>query len=60
MEYDEFGIAFVSDSVRNKEIVEDELINKEQELLCDAIEKLEMWLESKGLENVMGIIYKKE
>ena len=59
MEHDFFGIAFVSESIPNREQVEEDVADKEAELMLEAKNKMEEWLNSKGLKTTMGIVVEK-
>ena len=54
--HDFFGITFVSESIPNREQVEEDVADKEAELLLEAKNKMEEWLNSKGLKTAMGIV----
>ena len=54
-----FVIAFVSESIHNREQVEEDVADKESELLLEAKNKMEEWLNSKGLKTAMGVIVEK-
>lgn len=53
------GVAFVSENVPNYQKVEDEVQEETDRLRDEAQEKLDEWLEARGLERVMGVIVTK-
>ena len=53
------GVAFVSDRVPDHEKVEAEMDEEIDRLRDEAMEKLDKWLEDRGLEQVMGVIVPK-
>ena len=50
------GIAFVDPDIPNHKKIEIEISEKEEELIEEAKEKLEMWLAEKRLKTEMGIV----
>lgn len=56
MEFSKLGIAFVDSDIPNHKKIEIEISEKEEELIEEAKEKLEMWLAEKRLKTEMGIV----
>lgn len=56
MEFSKLGVAFVDDNIPDYKQVEMKIAEKEEELINEAKEKLDQWLNQQGLDNVMGII----
>lgn len=54
------GIMFVDDRIKNSKEIENEIWEKEEELIEEAQNKLELWLSEKGLETVMGVVREKQ
>lgn len=50
------GVAFVSEEVPNQEQVEEQLADKVERLRHQAQTALDIWLDERGLEQVMGVI----
>lgn len=56
MEFSKLGIAFVDEKIHNHEQIEMDIAEKEEELIEEAKEKLDLWLAEHGLEVAMGIV----
>ena len=56
LEFSKLGIAFVDPDIPNHKKIEIEISEKEEELIEEAKEKLEMWLAEKRLKTEMGIV----
>ena len=54
MEFSKLGIAFVDSDIPNHKKIEIEISEKEEELIEEAKEKLEMWLAEKKVKNGNG------
>lgn len=50
IEYSKLGVAFVDENIPNHKKIELEILEKEDELIEEAKEKLEAWLSEKGLK----------
>lgn len=59
MEFSKLGVAFVDEKIPDYKQLETRITEKEEELIEEAKEKLDQWLNQQGLDNVMGIIVKK-
>lgn len=57
--FSKLGIAFVDNDIHNRKKIEMEISEKEDELIEEAKEKLEKWLNEKGLKTEMGIVVPK-
>lgn len=57
--FSKLGIAFVDNDIHNHKKIEMEISEKEDELIEEAKEKLEKWLNEKGLKTEMGIVVPK-
>lgn len=56
MKFNWLGVAFVSDRVPEYEKVEAEMEEEMDRLRDEAQEQFNIWLEARGLEQVMGVI----
>lgn len=54
------GIMFVDDKIKNYKEIENEIWEKEQELIEEAQNKLGLWLAERGLKIEMGIVIEKQ
>lgn len=59
MEFSKLGIAFVSDEVPDSHKIQELIDQKENELIQEAGEHLDRWLDGLGLERVMGVVVPK-
>lgn len=56
MEFSKLGVAFVDESIPGYKEIDLKIAAKEEELIEEAKEKLDQWLNAQGLKNVMGVI----
>lgn len=56
IEYSKLGVAFVDENIPNHKKIELEILEKEDELIEEAKEKLEVWLSEKGLKTENWIV----
>lgn len=56
MEFSKLGVAFVDERIPGYKEIELKIAEKEEELIEEAKEKLNQWLNKQGLEWNMGII----
>lgn len=56
MEFSKLGVAFVDERIPGYKEIELKIVEKEEEFIEEAKEKLDQWLNTQGLENVMGVI----
>lgn len=60
IDFNWLGVAFVSENVPNYKEIEEKIENKMEELREKAMEEFDEYLDSLGLEQVMGVIKQKE
>lgn len=60
MEFSKLGVAFVDEDIPGHKQIEAKIAEKEEELIEEAKEKLNIWLNAQGLEIIMGIVVQVE